>query len=70
MTLHAGPSSSFTSIAIIAGPRHGRLVKTGVSGLIYTASAGYKGSDSASVKFCGKGRNNGCSTVTYNFVMN
>jgi hypothetical protein len=48
-------------------PAHGTLKKVNVSTYIYTAKAGYKGSDSFAVKFTGKGpSSSGTSVITLN----
>ncbi len=68
ITYHSSGAFQFTSTIVVSRPQHGIIVRTGVAGIRYRVAKGFRGTDHASVKFCGKGRTgSGCSTVNFNF---
>jgi hypothetical protein len=61
---------AMTSHEVVTKPRNGTLTAAGALQFRYLPRAGYKGSDSYTVRICGRGNDGaGCSTITYNVTI-
>lgn len=65
-TFSAGGPVTFKRLYLTDSPRHGRVVLQQGGHYHYTATAGYHGADSFSLRICGIGRRGqGCGNLHY-----
>jgi len=60
----------FTGLDVLQNPKNGTVYSNGMNSVGYRAKPGFKGKDSFTVKVCASHRGEeGCSTVTYDLIM-